>query len=121
MKRDMDLVREILKSLNEFEHGFAPRELEIEGFTQEQVGYHCLLLHEAGLIEAAESTCISDLSPSAIPVRLTWQGHEFIDNAANEKVWGQAKGAVGKLGEVSFSVWASVLSSLVMQNLGINS
>ncbi|MBT3145053.1 DUF2513 domain-containing protein [Neptunomonas phycophila] len=121
MKRDMDLVREILKSINEHTHGFAPRNLEINGYTKEQIGYHCLLLHEAGLLEATESTTLSSSSPSAIPIRLTWHGHEFIDNAANEKVWGEAKGAIAKLGDVSFSVWASVLSELVKQNLGINS
>jgi hypothetical protein len=121
MKRNMDLVREILIKINEHEHGFAPQKLEIENFTHEQIGYHCLLLGEANLIEIADTTSMGSNSPSARPIRLTWEGHEFIDNATNEKVWGQAKGAVGKLGDVSFSVWASVLSQVVMQNLGISS
>ncbi|ORU93108.1 MAG: hypothetical protein A6F70_04830 [Cycloclasticus sp. symbiont of Bathymodiolus heckerae] len=121
MKRNMELVREILRTINEHEHGFSPKDIEIKGFTQEQIGYHCLLLGEAGLIEISDSTTCASNSPSASPVRLKWDGHEFIDNATNEKVWSQAKGAVDKLGEVSFSVWASVLSQVVMQNLGINS
>lgn len=121
MKRDMELVRQILLRLNEHEHGFAPDELAIEGFTEDQIGYHCLLLDEAGLIQAVDTSTISALSPSAHPIRLKWEGHEFIENAQNEKEWNQTKEAVGKLGDVSFSVWASVLSQVVMQNLGIGS
>ena len=120
MKRDMDLVREIMLLLNEHEHGNAPSNIEIEGYSQEQIGYHCFIMGEAGLIGAADCTSMSSPSPIAIPTRLTWEGHEFIENAANEQVWGQTKEAVSKLGDVSFSVWASVLSKVVMQNLGIS-
>lgn len=119
MKRDMDLVRKILLAMNDHEHGFVMEELEVGGYTQEQVGYHCFLLYEAGLIQASDVSTDDTPSPSALPVRLTWEGHEFIENAQNDKVWGQAKEAVGKIGDVSFSVWASVLSQIVMRNLGI--
>jgi hypothetical protein len=36
MKRDMDLVREILVQIEEHEHGMAPRNLTIEGYYSEQ-------------------------------------------------------------------------------------
>lgn len=121
MKRNMDLVRRILLLMNEHEHGYSPQKLEIEGYTEEQIGYHCLLLGEAGLIEATESSTYGSPSPEASPIRLTWAGHEFIENAQNEKVWGQAKEAVAKLGDVSFSVWGAVLSQVVMRNLGVGS
>ena len=115
----MDLVRQILLKLSEHEHGYAPSKFTIDGYTEEEVGYHCLLLDEAGLIKAADTSAMGEASPSAIPIRLTWEGHEFIENAKNENVWNQAKEAVSKLGDVSFSVWASVLSQVVTKNLGI--
>jgi hypothetical protein len=117
----MDLVRKILLSLNEANHGFAPNDLGIENFSEEQIGYHCLLLNEAGLIQASEITTLASSSPIAIPIRLTWEGHEFVENAQNEAVWRQTKETVGKLGDVSFSVWATVLSQVVMRNLGLTS
>ena len=120
MKRDMELVRKILIALNEHEHGFAPQPFEVEGYTDNHLGYHCLLLSEAGLIEAAKTTSISADSPSAIPIRLTWEGHEFIEDATNDNVWRQTKETVGKIGDASFSVWASVLSQVVIQNLSIS-
>lgn len=120
MKRNMDLIREILLVMNEYKNGYAPDNIEIEGYTDEQIGYHCFILHEAGLIEAADASSSSTPSPYALPIRLTWQGHEFIENAQSEGVWGQTKEIVGKLGDVSFSVWANVLSQVVLRNLGIN-
>ena len=121
MKRDMELVRSILIKLSEHEHGFAPDDFLIPEYTNEQIGYHCFLLDQAGLIRAADATTMDEPSPIAIPLNLTWQGHEFIENAKNDKVWGQAKQAVSKIGDVSFSVWAGVLTEVVKQNLGLGS
>jgi hypothetical protein len=121
MKRDMDLVRSILLLLNDHEHGYAPRRLNIPSYTDEQIYYHCFILGEARLIQVSNSSDENSLSPEAIPIRLTWSGHEFIENAQNEGVWSQAKAAVNKLGDVSFSVWASVIAKIVEQNLGIGS
>jgi hypothetical protein len=121
MKRNMDLVRQILIKVNDHEHGYAPKNISLEGFSNEQVGYHCLLLGEAGLLEVVESSSMDSSSPSAIPVRLTWDGHEFIENAQNENIWGQAKETISKVGNVSFSVWSSVLSQIVIRNLGLGS
>ena len=78
MKRDMDLVREIMKILHEHPHGSAPRSIEIEGYTQDTIGYHCFILDEAGLIRATNTTHLSSKSPTATPLSLTWEGHEFI-------------------------------------------
>ena len=119
MKRDMNLIRKLLLIINEHEHGYAPKNIEIEGFSEEQIGYHALLLGEAGLIEAKPLKSYDSESPTAIPIRLTWSGHEFIENAQNEKVWSQAKEAVAKVGDVSFSVWGTVLSQIVLRNLGM--
>ena len=40
MKRDMDLVRKILMVCADHEHGHAPRNLMIEGYSDEQIGHH---------------------------------------------------------------------------------
>jgi hypothetical protein len=38
MKRDMDLIREMLLAIESDAHGFAPK-IEILGYTQEQIGW----------------------------------------------------------------------------------
>ena len=120
MKRDMDLVRQILLTLSNHESGYAPPHLELEGYNKSQIKYHCLIMGEAGLILAEDHTELGDTSPGASAIRLTWEGHDFIANAENEENWTQTKSALSKLGDVSFSIWGSVLTSVVKQNLGIN-
>ena len=117
MKRDMALVREILLQMRDFEHSYAP-DIDIEGYSEEQIGFHCLLLYEAGLIEAMEDNSMRR-EHLAEPTRLTWSGYEFIDNAQDPNVWKQAEKAVEKVGDVSFGVWTNVLATVVTKSLGI--
>jgi hypothetical protein len=122
MKRDMDLARNILLALEEHEHGYAPRTLVIEGYTDEQIGYHAHLLHEAGLIDASDDSTRGSPSPQAIPLRLTWEGHEFLDAARSDTIWNQAKQKVAKTtGTVSFQVLIALLIELGKQKLGLSS
>ena len=78
-----------------------------------------MLMDEAGSIKANDDTRLSSSSPCYKPERLTWEGHEFIENASNDEIWGQAKTAVDKIGDVSFSVWGNVLSKIVLDNLSM--
>src|SRR5690242_13604202 len=105
MKRDMDLVRAILLAMEEHSEGFAPDAIAASGFSRDQIGYHIYLLGQAGLMEVAVTTGLSDRSPQAIPVNLTWAGHEFLANAREERNWLQAKKVIKGAGEVSFAVW----------------
>lgn len=119
MKRDMDLVRAILLRLDEYESGYAPQDMQFEGFTEEQVGYHAYIMGQAGLLEVADASSMDDSSPAAIPISLTWNGHEFLANARQQENWLQAKRMMKGAGEASFQVWQAVLTKVVMNSLGL--
>ncbi len=75
------------------------------GYTDETIGYHVVLMDEAGLIRAQPATCMGDSSPTALAERITWDGHEVIGNARNETVWRKAMAVVrDKGGSISFEV-----------------
>ena len=114
MKRDMDLVRKILFTIEAEPSGFAPR-LSIDGYGDEQVGFHVVLMDEAGLVKAVDVTGDGDTSPMAIPSRITWRGYEFLDAAREPARWEQAKGVMAKVGGASFQVLVSVLTQLATQ------
>ena len=118
MTRNMDLIREILIRMRDHEHGYAPK-MSIEGYSDEEISFHCYLLHDAGLIDAFVGTTMSSTSPDAVPRSLTWAGYEFIENAYDQKIWNESKEVMQKVGAASFSVWTSVLTQTVMKNLGI--
>lgn len=119
MKRDMDLVRSILMTVEEHQHGFAPRDVAFEGFTEEQIGYHAYIMIEGGLVEGADVTTRGSDSPEAIITRLTWAGHEFLESAREPSRWKQAKELIKPVGGASIAVWTAVLTDLVKKNLGL--
>ena len=118
MKRDMDLVRKILMLLDEHPQRFAPS-IEIEGYSQEQIGYHAYIMIQAGLVTGSDVTAHGDPGPQAIISSLTWQGHEFLDAARDPSLWRQAKEVVEKVGTAPIQVWTSVLTDLVKSSIGI--
>ena len=89
MKRDMDLIREILFAVEKHDAAGGWITVEIEGHSQNEINYHMVLLKDAGLMDAAVMGSQQDLHVQ--PIRLTWAGHEFIDAARSGKVWEGAK------------------------------
>lgn len=116
MKRDMDLVRRLLLAIEENDSGFAPRELKVEGYTEEQIGYHAHLMIQGGLVNGADVTVMGSTSPQAMVSSMTWA---VLDSARDEKRWSEARGLLDKIGGATFTVWTNVLSHLVLKNLGI--
>ena len=119
MKRDMDLVREILLYVEKCETFVGPGTVKLEGHSDEVVEYHLKLLHEAGLLDVD--------TPSRNPygtswgVRgLTWQGHEFLDAARNDTIWRKSLGTLQKAGiGATKEVLVPLLLSLAKLQLGI--
>src|SRR6476660_1465967 len=90
MKRDMDLIRKIMLAVEEHEHGFAPRQIVIEGYTKEQIGYHNYLIINAGLGDGPDLTHLRSESPEHDLRYLTFAGHEFLDAARDDTRWRKA-------------------------------
>ncbi len=113
MKRDMDLARRILFSIEESEHSpFRWIDLNYPEHSSEKVAYHVRILAEAGLIEALDFTTRGRFDWK--PKRLTWHGHEFLDAARSDTLWEQAK---AKMREHTSGLGADLLKA-VLQDLG---
>jgi hypothetical protein len=105
MKRDMELIRLVLKH---YETGDSPPALT--AFSESEIFYNCMLMNDAGLI-VANFTEGSGVLPVAITnVRLTWAGHDFLDAARNDTIWKMAKDKILKPGASwTFSLLAEFL------------
>jgi hypothetical protein len=89
MKLDPDLVRQILLKVEEFPFDGSFHDVDIEGRTDNEISYHVMLLHEAGLMEALDLSSHSGVCWK--PKRLTYIGHQFLDAARSDRVWQKAK------------------------------
>lgn len=114
MKLDMEIVRGILLAMEAHPHGFAPPTIELDGYTQEQIGYHVMLMAQAGLVEGHSTTHHGSRSPSWAARNLTWAGHQFIEAAREESRWQKAKTQVkDKTGALSFELVKRLLYDLM--------
>jgi hypothetical protein len=83
----MELIRKMVLAIEDAPTGFAPRNLTVDGYTPDQVGYHGYLMLDAGLAEGSKVSHMGSSSPEATLRNLTWAGHEFADAARDETRW----------------------------------
>lgn len=113
MKRDMDLIRKILFEVEKAPYSGPNRiDLEIEGYSWEDISHHVLLLWEAEFIEGAEA---SGRGREYKPIRLTWDGHEFLEAVKDDTRWAKVKNAMGKAGGFVYQIAMSVATTLLKE------
>lgn len=121
MKRDMDLIRKMILAIENSPHGRAPDGLKIDGYSEEQVGYHAYLLVDSGLAEGVDFAHMGSAGPESRITRLTWDGHDFADACRDESTWAKARATVkDKVGSVTFDVMKELLVSLLKGSLGLS-
>jgi hypothetical protein len=118
MKRDMDLMRDLLLEIEANDAVATPPPEDIE-----TVGHHLILLTEAGLIAGLTIEHSSDGRVmwyfKTVP-RLTWEGHEFVDAARSNVVWNEARASISsKVDSVSLALLKQMLNELAAQQLGL--
>lgn len=115
MKRDMDLVRTILLALADSDEPLRSTDLVTDEYSRDVIGYHFLILDEAGLIMANVKAADNDPYYIAVASRLTWEGNDFLDTVRDESIWKRVRSTIGKItGGASFEVFKTVASSLVL-------
>ena len=115
MKRDMDLVRTILLALADSDEPLLSTDLVTDEHSRDVIGYHFLILDEAGLIMANVKPAGDDPYYIAAASRLTWEGNDFLDAVRDESIWKRVRSTIGKItGGASFEVFKTVASSLAL-------
>lgn len=107
MKRDMDLVREILLRVEADPTLNGSRFVvfdtsHFEGRSQQEIAYHIDLLFEADFVKGLATLD----APAAAISRLTWKGHEFLSDTRDPDIWAKVKERTKGLTEVGITlVW----------------
>ena len=120
MKCHMDLIRKIMLAIEADEAGGALDGLAVEGYTEQQIGYHVHMLKEAGLVKAMKTSDLSSPFPQAVATGLPWEGHEFLDAARDEGRWQKAMNFVKeKGGTITVAALTQLLMSYMKSSLGL--
>lgn len=97
MKRDMDLIREILLAIEARPAGELIRTIEIpKGFTPEEAIGHLRLINQAGYLDGKFET---HGKTALIAIHgLSNRGHDFLDAVRSETIWNKTKERLTEVG-----------------------
>jgi hypothetical protein len=95
MKRDMDLIRELLLKLEALPIrrggiiSIPPdaEEIAVPGYDTDQIEYHLSQIRAAGFIDEGGARPMSGIGFRC----LTWAGHDFLDSVRNLEIWAKTK------------------------------
>lgn len=92
MKRDWDVIRELLSAV---EVCTLPIEtVRLSDYPNEraaEISYHMSLLIEAGLVNGQMVKTLGPEAKDFIAQTLTWNGHELLDSIRSDTVWQKTK------------------------------
>lgn len=94
MKRDMDLVRSMLK---DFSEGKGRRDFDRSSEDQEYL-YHLEIMRQAGLISFKETRLMGGTVVLNELPKLTWLGNDFLETFVNDTVWNKVKNVTKEKG-----------------------
>lgn len=108
MKRDMDLVRQLLIEIEQDAEWPGGKCVATEDASK---SYHLHLLIHAGLIEGEEIQVLGGAPPHFLITGLSWQGHEFLAATADQDRGSRFKKSAGTtLSSIPFPVITKLLT-----------
>lgn len=105
MKRNLDLLRNILIAIEESENfpqafdNIAHLSKALNYTDLNTISYHISLLADCNYIEYIKFETIGPSYVDYAIIRLTSQGHDFLDNIRNDTVWNKTQEELQKYGE----------------------
>ena len=123
MKRDMDLIRDLMLQVEAFPAGVTHlgSNIDLRGNDPQVVAEHLALLIEQGLIKGKSISGFDALAPDHIVIiGISWNGHEFLDSVRSETIWAKTKERVTKVGgSVSVATITEVASAIAKSLLNL--
>lgn len=112
MKRDMDLVRNILLEIENKDKGDGRWiEILIPEVDDKTLQEHLFLMFRSGLIEGNDGSTMS--SREFLPKRLTWTGHDFIDSVRDPEIWRKTKESANAAGGFTLELLGDIAKGLL--------
>ncbi|WP_027149478.1 DUF2513 domain-containing protein [Methylobacter tundripaludum] len=119
MKRDMDLVRDLLLVIESHPlldgmrrmQPDEPGDLDITDHSSNEVTYHLNMLIKAGLVEGKITMQMPIIS------KLTWQGHDFLDSIRDPVIWRETMEGAKKAGGFSLELLGALAKGLIKKKI----
>src|SRR5689334_21057270 len=118
MKRDLDLVRNILFKLEETEDDYSfsasDPHLQIDGCPRKRLSHHLEIMAQAGLLHAETHELAGGFAAHAVTYySVSWQGHEFLSALRDETRWKEVKKIMVRAGGFVTEVALDIAKDMV--------
>lgn len=116
MKLNNDCVRDLLLYIEENSTINKPLNMvnvSIKEYSNDEICYTSLKLVEASFINGKTFQADNNIFYAFMVQDLTWEGHQFLDNIRDPKVWTETKSKLSKFMSTSLSVAADVASQVI--------
>ncbi len=86
----------------------------LEGYSNQDFLYTCLKLKEAGFINCKETHYAGLSIPKLSISSITWNGHKFLDNVRDVKIWNKTKNILTPLKSISIDLISETASKVII-------
>ncbi|MGB8452773.1 MAG: DUF2513 domain-containing protein [Anaerocolumna sp.] len=119
MKLNLDCVRDILLTIEDYEYRMNLLVNEfcimLPDYSPTEVIYCCEKLYEGNYLNLDYVELPKQRNPELVKIRdITFQGHEFLANIRSDANWKEVKGVCGKIGSIAFSAIKSVAEGVTI-------
>lgn len=119
MKKDLELIRRILKAVEEHEgpgeNGMDQESLGLNDINEEIYYFHTKVLTTEGLLESEKETSIICDYPKYLPYALTDKGRDFLEESSDAAKWKRTLVYFAESGkDIAISVVAEYLKKLTL-------
>lgn len=105
MRRDMDLIREILNTVADASNPVNAQTFVDDTHDLNTIIYHIDLIRQADLAQVAEVKAMGGQIVHADIGPLTWEGNDFLDAVRDDTIWATVKKRIATtVSSVSFDV-----------------
>jgi hypothetical protein len=126
MKRDLDLIREIMIVLEdkmEYGKNFKSTQLievmQDKTLSAEKLAYHIGLLVESDFIRAKEHKYYGDEPTDYLINTITSQGQDFIDTIRQDTTWNKIKEKASKIRDFTLSLLIDIGKEYLKKQIGV--
>ena len=117
MKRDMDLVREILLKIEEENQPLRLGQLLKDPTDADETAryaYHLGMMSDQGFIKGLHAKVMSG-PEDWLELELTWRGQEFLDTLRDPTIWQKSKAIATKAGGGGLQVLLDIGKALIVE------
>ena len=115
MKRDLDLIRHILLTVESSSEIPVPIDkIATSKYTIEEIAYNIVLLNDAGYVVLKSNPALSNPFEKFYIERMTMSGCDYLDNVRDPEIWAKTKQTIsGVVKSAGLDLVKSVAAGLI--------